>query len=61
MSRSQKQLAAEATLPEALRGEFEAFLADYRAACEEAGIRPVFNYTTFAHLIRQGWRKTESR
>jgi len=58
MAKSQSQLRAEATLPPNLRAVFEAFLEDYRAACQEAGIRPIFNYTTFAYMIRQGWRKT---
>jgi hypothetical protein len=60
MAKSQAQLQAEATLPPELRAEFEAFLEDYRAACAEAGIRPIFNYTTFAHMIRHGWRKAVS-
>jgi hypothetical protein len=58
MAKSPTQMKAEETLPPALRSEFEAFLEDYRAACKEAGIRPVFNYTTFAYMIRHGWRKT---
>ena len=57
MLRSQAQLRAEATLPVSLLTEFNAFIKDYRAACEEAGIRPIANYSTFAYMIRHGWRK----
>jgi hypothetical protein len=58
MAKSQAQLQAEETLPPELRAEFETFLEDYRVACQEAGIRTVFNYTTFAYMIRNGWRKS---
>jgi hypothetical protein len=58
MVKSQARLQAEATLPPELLIEFEAFLEDYRAACQAAGIRPIFNYTKFAHMIRHGRRKT---
>jgi predicted HicB family RNase H-like nuclease len=60
MAKSQAQLQAEANLSPELQAEFEVFLEDYRGACQEAGIRPVFNYTTFSYTVRHGWRKTSS-
>ncbi|MGE5271588.1 MAG: hypothetical protein ACM3JG_18160 [Thiohalocapsa sp.] len=53
MAKAQTQLRAEESSPPELRGEFETFVEDHRAACHEAGIRPVFNYTTFAYMIRR--------
>jgi hypothetical protein len=58
-NQSAKLIAAENTLPDAEhRAAFHAFLADYKEACEVAGMkRPQYNYTTFAYMIEQGWRK----